>query len=451
MIRDFTLAEIAKALPGSKLTGDATVQVISTDSRSITAGETYLALTGIHFDGHDFVAECASKGASAIIVEREFDIDIAQLIVTNSLQALAAIARFNRRLFQGQTIGLTGSAGKTSTKEMLLSVCSQCGVTIATQANLNNNIGVPFTLLRIDAATEYAIVEMGTNTPGEINFSSRCAEPDIGLILNASEQHYEGFGSLDAIRQEKSDLINGVVDRGLVVLNADDAAFGMWSSKAKQRSLKVISYGVKRKDADYVAERLIGDQDGHFSFELRAATESIGIALQAVGRHQVSNALACAAVAHQAGVSLQNIKQGLESFAGVPKRLEVLHGVKGSLIYNDTYNASPASVFAGLDLMSDISGRTIAVLGDMAELGGESVSLHKAISHYAERKADLVFFYGPQFANADTDSRRVYRDKLTLIDALKSVIRKNDKILIKGANCMKMQDVVNALVVRSTQ
>ncbi|AJQ94427.1 UDP-N-acetylmuramoyl-tripeptide--D-alanyl-D-alanine ligase [Gynuella sunshinyii] len=450
MIRAFSLSELQQIIPGATLKGkDVAVTSISTDSRSLKAGETYLALKGLHFDGHQFVTQCIEKGAVAIVVEQPYDIDVAQLIVPDGLVALSLIAQLNRRLCTGKVLGLTGSAGKTSTKEMLLSVCSLRGNAIATQANLNNNIGVPFTLLRISRSTEFAIIEMGTNTPGEINFSSRCSEPDIGLILNASEQHYEGFGSLDAIREEKSDLLNGIPQGGTVILNADDGAYKGWSQKAREKSLKVISFAVKRNDADFTAEQLASDENGKFSFRLRAGKEAVRIALNVAGRHQVSNALACAAMAYTAGVNLATIQKGLEYFVGVTKRLEVLNGIRETCIYNDTYNASPASVYAGLDLMADIAGRTIAVLGDMAELGGESISLHKAISHYAERKADLVFFYGPQFASAAVHN--VYLDKPELIRAVKAALRKGDRILVKGANCMKMQDVVNALIPESAQ
>ncbi|WP_428239718.1 UDP-N-acetylmuramoyl-tripeptide--D-alanyl-D-alanine ligase [Gynuella sp.] len=450
MIRTFNLSELHQIIPGATLKGqDVAVTSISTDSRSLKAGETYLALKGLHFDGHQFVAQCIEKGAVALVVEHQHDTDIPQLIVPDSLVALSLIAQFNRRLCNGNILGLTGSAGKTSTKEMLLSVCSLHGNTIATQANLNNNIGVPFTLLRIAGNTEFAIVEMGTNTPGEINFSSRCAEPDIGLILNASEQHYEGFGSLAAIREEKSDLLNGMSQGGTAILNADDGAYNGWLEKAREKSLKVVSFAVKRNDADFTADQLTSDENGKFSFQLRTGGEKVRIALNVAGRHQVSNALACAAMAYAAGIKLVTIQKGLERFVGVTKRLEVLNGINGTWIYNDTYNASPASVYAGLDLMADITGRSIAVLGDMAELGGESISLHKAISHYAERKANLVFFYGPQFAGAAVQN--VYLDKLELITAIKAILRKNDRILVKGANCMKMQDVVNALILESAQ
>lgn len=453
MIRSFQLSELAQATGGQLVGVDQSVCRISTDTRTLQSGDLFLALTGENHDGHDYVSRAIEAGACGIVVSKQQQVSVSQLLVNDTEQAYRDIACLNRQAFAGKVIALTGSAGKTTCKEMLRQVFSLAGETLATEANLNNTIGVPKTLLEIGPEHQFAIVEMGANAPGEIALSMQCARPDISILINASEAHSDGFGGLAGVRKAKAEILVGLSAQGVAVLNKDDAGYDEWAALAHGQGLPVISFGLS-PEAQVSALDIRLDENACAGFSLKASDDvNVWIQLQVPGRHQVMNALAVAAVAQVAGLALSQISQGLESFTGVSRRVSPKPGLHGSLILDDTYNASPSSVVAGIDLLAELPGHRRLILGQMAELGSDSIKLHQQVLDHAELLLDEVWLYGKEFGRAEIDrgNARYFEHKADLIDELSRQLTSNDKVLVKGAFSTGMDEVVQAITIQEKQ
>lgn len=378
--------------------GDVSTNVsrINTDSRTIARGDLYVALRGERFDGHDFLDDVAEKGASAAVVNVVHDNRLPQLRVDDTRAALGLIARMNRRQFGGPLVAITGSAGKTTTKELLAAILANCGETLATQGNLNNEIGVPLTLLRIAPEHRYAIIEMGAARKGDIAYLCRFAEPDISVLTSALPAHLEGFGDIDTIAKTKGEIFAGLRAHGTSVINIDSEYAPLWRELAGERRL--LTFGLKN-DAMVTARNIQRTANGT-RFELQGPAGNAVIELRLLGLHNVRNALAAAAAAIAAGAPLAAIKDGLQSVQAVPGRLQARAGrsyVGGQeIVIDDSYNANPGAVKAAIDVLADYPQPRRLILGNMAELGVDAESLHIDVARYAAEKGiEELWCVGP--------------------------------------------------------
>lgn len=449
MIGSMQLSGLARKLDGKLIGADVAFENLSTDTRSINPGDAFLALVGERFDGNEFVAAAQKQGATAAIVSAALDLDLPRIQVADTHAALGQIARENRRRSSARLIALTGSQGKTSVKEMLAQILAVNARTLATNANLNNTIGVPLTLLRINQEHQYAVIEMGANQKGEIAFSVNAAEPDIAMITNASAAHVEGFGSLQGIVEAKGEILDGLDGQGTAILNADDANVQQWITRAANNHVVLFSYDNRKGDASYYARQVaIGDQ-GRVSFQLETPLGSKHIELKLLGKHNVANAVAAAAAALEAGASLSDVQTGLAACMPVQGRMNPLSGILGSDLIDDTYNASPNSFFAAIDVLATFKKHRILVTGEMRELGSESAEAHFAVGNYA-RESGIEELWSVGSACQDSvkafgSAGRLFNSQEELIKACEAKASSQVAFLVKGSRGARMDIVVDAL------
>jgi len=432
------------------------IKGISIDSRKIKAGELFVAIKGDRFDGHDFVPDAIKNGAWGALVERaalenKFT-SLGKLKnilpVEDTLYALQEMSYMHRRKFSLPLVGITGSNGKTTTKEMLAAILRQKGPVLKTEGNLNNHIGVPLTLLRLEPLHTTAAVEMGMSAAGEIDLLARLAGPTIGVITNIGPAHLEFFGNMDGIADAKAELLDNLQAGGTAVLNADDAFFGALRTKYHGT---VRSFGIEQ-DADVRAAQIRQEKE-HTDLTMIVDRTSMHVRLRTVGRHNVYNALAAAAAALAAGMSRDEVRSGLEDFAPMAMRSE-LRQVQGRTVLADFYNANPASMEAALTTLVTLAPRaqSVAVLGDMLELGASSAEAHREIGRLAARLGvDLLIAVGPlaqHMAAGAVDSgmpsERVHetRSHADAAALLQKYTKPGDAVLIKGSRGMKMEKIL---------
>lgn len=450
MMPRLTLADVATALdtalPAS--CGDpaaCAIERVSTDSRNIVPGDLFVALSGERYDGHEFIADVAAKGAVAAIVEAAVDCALPQLVVSDSRLALGVVARLNRRRFTGPVIAITGSAGKTTCKEMVAAIFAGCGETLATTGNLNNEIGVPLTLLGLAQQHEYAVIEMGAGRAGDIRYLCRFVEPDIGIVTSALPAHLEGFGDLDTIAQTKGELFGCLRADGAAVINGDDPLYqSLWRTQAAGR--RSITFGLE--PGNDITARAISAADGCQHFTLVTPTGSAPVSLALLGRHNLRNALAAAGAAFAAGLGLDAIAAGLGSLQSVPGRLQSLRGRDGSVVIDDSYNANPGAVQAAIDVLADFAGHRRLILGHMAELGASAERLHREVAEYASHAGiDELWCVGtwaPAMVEAFGREARAFTSNEELLEAL-SRAAYADVTLVKGSRSARMETVVATL------
>ncbi|HTF97678.1 MAG TPA: UDP-N-acetylmuramoyl-tripeptide--D-alanyl-D-alanine ligase [Cellvibrio sp.] len=426
--------------------GDAEFTAVNSDTRSLGDGELFVAIRGEFFDPHQFIEQAVAKKPCALVVEEYFpEITLPQLVVSDSILALGQIAALNRSLFTGKLIGITGSSGKTTVKTMVASILTECGNTQATKGNLNNHIGVPFTLLQLTAANEFAVVEMGASGPGEIGYLCSLAKPHVTMINNVMPAHIEGFGSIEGVAKAKGEIYETLTVGATAVVNLDDQFSPSWLAQLQGRN--VISVSLQNSDADFYA-RTIELSDAEVSFELVTHGKTISITLNAQGEHSVRNALMAAACAFAAGASLQQIQAGLANFAPVSGRMSKHIGVNHVQIIDDSYNANPGSVRAAIDVLAQKT-RGVLVLGDLAELGPDAAQLHGELGDYARsKKLPHIFTLGNLSQNASEHfgaGAQHFIDRASLVAHLKTIARADMTLLIKGSRSSKMDLVVREL------
>ncbi|MCH8505636.1 MAG: UDP-N-acetylmuramoyl-tripeptide--D-alanyl-D-alanine ligase, partial [Ectothiorhodospiraceae bacterium] len=365
-------ARLAQVLPvlGAGLQGeDAEFRGVALDSRRIEVGNLFVALTGPRFDGHDYAAAALAAGASAVLVERPVEEAEPALLVDDARQALGRLGRWWRLQQSCSVVGITGSNGKTTVKQMLQSILEQVAPTYATQGNLNNELGVPLTLSRIGSEHRYAVVEMGASAAGEIAYLAGLAEPDVAVVTNAGPAHLQGFGSLDGVDRAKGELFRALGPGAAAVINVDDTYADLWRGYAAGR--RIVGFGFS-KDADVRgSETVRGDV-----FEVETPLGPLHVRLPVAGRHNRMNALAAIAVAVTLGVEPDRIRLGLERFRPAGGRLQRVTAKGGGWLIDDSYNANPASLSAGLAVLLEQPGEPWLVLGDMGELGAEGEEMH---------------------------------------------------------------------------
>ena len=447
MLKALKLSELTDALNGRLLMADATFDGVSIDSRAIKPGQLFIALTGPRFDGHDYLNDVASLGAVGALVEREVaDCALPQLLVKDARQALGQLGAMNRAAFTHPVAAITGSSGKTTVKEMLASILRTRGSVLATRGNLNNDLGVPLTLLELAPEHTAAVIELGASRLGEIAYTVAMTKPHVAVLNNAGTAHVGEFGGPEKIVEAKGEIIEGLEADGIAVLNLDDKAFAIWKARAAGR--QVLTFALSNVSADFYASDLDRDARGCPAFILHSPEGEERVQLNLLGTHNVANALAAAAAAHALGVSLSGIVAGLGAVQPVKGRTVAQLASNGMRVIDDTYNANPTSMCAAVDILAGFSGRTVLVLGDIGELGEWAEQGHRDVGEYARGKVCALYAVGPLMAhavNAFGEQAWHFSTQAELIKALEAEQDTNTTILIKGSRSAAMENIVAAL------
>ncbi len=446
------LHEAAVAVAGTPIGDNVTFSGVSTDSRSTAPGELFIALSGDTFDGHEFVAAAKARGAIAAIVESGAvrglkALDLPLIAVADTRLALGALAADWRARFTLPLIAVTGSNGKTTTKEMIASILKVdfSDAVLATQGNFNNDIGMPLTLLQLNAGHRAAIIEMGMNHPGEIAYLTRIARPTVAVVTNAQRAHLAGMGTLETVATEKGSVFMGLAKPGVAVFNADDTWADLWRMQSSNR--RVMTFSLEGS----------ADVTGHYQSRglenrliITAQGEEVEVSLALPGAHNARNALAAATAALAAGISLESIRQGLLAFRGIKGRLQQRAGLNGAVVLDDTYNANPDSVRAGIDVLAATVGRKILVLGDMGEIGDMTGQFHDEVGGYAKSQGvDLLLALGESSALAAYNfgaGGQHFKKIEDLIETLAKEMVPETTVLVKGSRFMRMERVTDAVV-----
>ena len=438
------LAEAATLLKARYTGTDVILQGVSTDSRKDVQGTLYVALRGPNFDAHAFVHDVQKAGAAACMVDREIEGLERSLIVKDTHQALGELASLWRKRFSCPVIAITGSNGKTTVKEMIAAILSQQGKVMATQGNLNNDIGVPLTLFRMSEQHQYAVIEMGANHHGEIKYLAGLTQPDVAVITNAGPAHLEGFGSVEGVSRAKGEIYSGLTDGGVAIINADDDYAGYWKALNLQR--RTLTFGIQNS-ADVSAT--LNATSGGNTMQLHTPVGGISITLRLLGRHNAMNALAATASAIAVGISLDRIKAGLEGMHPVKGRLQSVVGVGNARIIDDTYNANPASLQAALDVLTTVPGSRWLALGDMGELGDEALTMHSNAGVAAKAAGvDRLYTLGElasRAAQAYGPAARHFDNHDAMVSELKTELKADVTLLVKGSRRSRMDKIVTAL------
>lgn len=443
------LSQIATAVNGRLQGEDVMLSGISIDSRQNCNHQLFVALNGERFDAHEFIPQAQQSGASAVLVEKPINTDLPQVLVDDSHQALKQMAAWWRAQFALPVVGVTGSVGKTSVKEMLGAIFSEIGKGLVTRGNLNNEIGVPLTLMRLAADDVFAIVEMGMNHAGEISRLTNITRPTVALINNAAAAHLEGLGTVAAVAAAKGEIFEGLSADGIAVINNDDDYAELWHQLAAPR--KVITFGLT--DADVTADYQLHTDHLTMTVQINKAegVEALDIKLKLVGKHNVMNALAAIAVAHAANIPLEAIVEGLRKYQPISGRLNVAHF--GDLtVIDDTYNANPASMRAAIDVLAQFVDTTL-ILGDMGELGDAADQEHLQLGTLAQaRGIDRVYACGSYAATSIKNFHGTaisFTDQARLLNYLVDHPLTTGTVLVKGSRSAKMENVVELIKTKS--
>ncbi len=434
------------------LVGDEHVMIkrVHTDTRTLAAGDLFVALRGERFDAHDFLPQAAASGAVAAIAERGLkEAGLSGLIVTNAKQALGQLAAAWRAQFDLPLIAVTGSNGKTTVTQMIASILKALNPehNLATAGNLNNDIGVPLTLLRLRAHHQIAVIELGMNHPGEISYLAALTQPTVAVVNNAQREHQEFMHTVEAVALENGSVISALPSTGVAVFPSDDAYTTLWRGLANERSQVCFSSGAIPAEVTAQAEW----QDSAWRVRLATPLGSASCKLSIAGRHNVKNALAAAAAALGAGVPLASIAEGLDSFEAVKGRSRAVRVAFGEKIYNlidDTYNANPDSVRAAIEVLAELPGPHLLVLGDMGEVGDQGPEFHAEIGEYAaECGIESLLCIGElmRYGAAVFPGARHFAGMESLVSAVLSDLTQYRSVLVKGSRFMKMERVVQAI------
>lgn len=441
------LQQAAASINGYLQGEDAIFSGCSTDTRQIKQNQLFIALRGENFDGHDYITDAIEKGACAAMVEEATTDQLPILVVDDCRRAMNDLAHYWRQQFGIPVVAITGSNGKTTVKEMVAAILSQTGPVLSTQGNLNNDIGVPLTLFGLNVEHQFAVIEMGANHAGEIDLLTHTADPDVAVITQCAPAHLEGFGSIQGVAEAKSEIYNGLGENGTAIINVDDDYADYWMNKTNM--LHQITFGFSDRANVRASEVSLNQDNAAYSFLLAAYQKQVQLNLSIPGKHNVQNALAAAACALALNVDMQMIKQGLESFTGVPGRLQIKSGLGKCRILDDTYNANPRSLEAGIDVLTGFDNQLWLVLGDMGELGRDSAELHRQMGEHA-RAAGIhrLFGYGTlarEAVQAFGQGAQYFENSENLIQSLMSDLNGDIAILVKGSRAMQMEKIVQAL------
>jgi len=433
------LSDCQDALAGELNGDDVQLSGFSIDTRTLQPGDLYIAIEGERFDGHDYCEEAAKKGACGFLVHKSIDSSLPQLQVDNTRVALGSLAQLWAQRFQVPTVAVTGSNGKTTVKEMIAAILGQLGPVLATEGNLNNDIGVPLTLLRLREHHQYAVIEIGANHVGEVAELSRLVRPDVALVNNVGEAHLEGFGSIQAVASAKSEIYQGLSSDGWAVINGDDRFADVMHEAAAH--CHVREFG---SDEDS-AVRLLPDNELRIASDSKTLTPRFAL----LGRHNYMNAVAATAAAQCMDVQPVAIMSGLAQITPVAGRLVKKPGRKGATLIDDTYNANPVSVRAAIDVLQAFDGTRILVLGDLAELGSDEQAMHAELGAYAQsagiEKLYTVGTLSAHAANAFSGSQH-FDAKENLVAQLGMDLQSDVVVLAKGSRSSRMEQVLAPLI-----
>lgn len=443
-----SLAALAADCGGRLIGDDAPWSALSTDTRRLLPGELFVALRGPNFDGGMFLGAAAAAGAAGALAERAGPDGFPVILVPDALVALQRAAAACRARYTGTVIGVAGSNGKTTCKEMIAAILGERGATLATRGNLNNHIGLPLTVMRLEEHQRHAVIEMGANHPGELAALAALAAPAIGIVTNAGAEHLEGFGSLEGAARAEGELFAALGRDGIAVLNADDEFCGLWRDMTVAR---VVTFGLGAK-ADFSARdiRTQATAEGFLTvFTLLAPAGEARIALHLAGRHNVMNALGAAAAAMAAGATLAEVAAGLARMRPVPGRLVLRAASAGAWLIDDSYNANPSSLEAAIDVLAALEGRRWLVLGDMGELGAHAVEAHIEAGRYARAHGiERLFAVGAlaaRAARAFGEGGSEHADVVDCAAAVRAGLADDVRVLIKGSRSNRLERVVEAL------
>ena len=454
------LTVAAQRFGGTLLNPDCHFDAVSINSRTINEGDLFVALVGERFDAHKFLPQAAAVASGLVVSEADKSLPLPQWVVKDTTVALGQIAELRRETFEGPVIAITGSTGKTSVKELTASILRHCGSVHATAGNLNNHIGVPLTLLSMDGDTEFAVIEMGASARGEIGYLCSIAKPDIALINNVQSSHIEGFGSVEAVAAAKGEIYTGLTPAGIAILNLDQPWCDQWRALINDKPC--LTFSASGAPADISAADIEVMANGCCSFSLRVNLMSEQPALEQPvelsipGTHAVENALAASACALAAGANLEQIAAGLALVSPIAGRLDIKPLANNSAVIDDSYNASPSSFRAAIDVLANRSGRKILVMGDMGELGDDSVNMHSDVGAYAlEAGIDALYAVGDLSANACAAfGGNHFQSKELLATAVSQELvratadNRPVTFLVKGSRSAGMEKIVEHLITR---
>ena len=440
-----SMQEAARVLGVDGQFADVTFSSVSHDTRTLMPGSLYVALRGERLDGHEFIKDAIAKGAAGLLVDHEADYDLPSLVVPDTLLGLQLLASEWRSRFFCPVVGITGSNGKTTVKEMVGAILQKAGQTLVTRGNYNNHIGVPLTLLELKPEHDFAVIEMGMNHAGELSQLTAMVRPNVVVINNAAAAHLEGLGSVENVARAKGEIIEGLNHNGIAILNGDDEFISLWQQLAATR--QTLTFGFSEACEVRGVDVVTGPEN---TMTVRHAGGEFELVLSVPGRHNLSNALAASAVALSLDIDPDVIVQVLKEFQGVKGRMQMLQHASGACIIDDTYNANPASLDAALQVLAGRPGKKILVLGDMGELGADTAAMHLGVG---ERVASLGIDQVLTMGNLTAATSKAFGDNghhFKQIDDLSKVARENlhrdTTMLIKGSRAMGMERLVKALM-----
>ncbi|WNC72966.1 UDP-N-acetylmuramoyl-tripeptide--D-alanyl-D-alanine ligase [Thalassotalea psychrophila] len=443
-----SLTEIASVVDGKIVNNHdkIIVESVCSDSRQLQQGDLFIALKGPNFDGHRFVEQAASIGCVAALVVEKQDVALPQIVVSDCYKALGELAAYVKAQVAPKTVAITGSSGKTTVKEMVAAILSRLGTVLATNGNFNNEIGVPLTLLRLETQHEYAVIELGANHIGEIAYTTGLTKPDVAVINNIAAAHLEGFGDLCGVARAKGEIFEGLGEQGVALYNQDTPYAHKWQWRLEGKNVRKFSC-ISPADAYCTDIRM--NTKGCTSFTLNTHKGNIDIEVPVPGRHNVCNAVAAATVALEFGATLTDIKLGLRDMAPVKGRLNLINLPDDFTLIDDTYNANVESTKAAVELLASYSGRSILVLGDMAELGEDARTYHQEIGEHAlEQHIDNILTLGVLSQSTSSvfeQDGRHFSSRELLVEHLANLLAQEDQaitVLVKGSRSARMELVV---------
>jgi len=452
-MKSLSVREVLNAVGGKLFNNDGNdiILNVSTDSRSISNGDLFIPLKGERFDGHKFIESAFEKGAICVLSEKKLDLNKPYIYVRDTKEALAALAEYYRSLFNIPIVAVTGSVGKTTTKDIIYSVLKQKFNTVKTEGNFNNEIGVPATIFKIDESSEAAVIEMGMNHFNEIHRLSKMVRPNAAVITNIGYSHIENLGSREGIFKAKCEIFDFLDKNGVKILNGDDDLLHSIS-----KCENTYFYGVESNEYDFFADEIVEKGINGIGCRIHNDMNSFYANINVPGKHMVLNALAATAVGRCFGVDNHLIERGIESFQLSKMRMDIIKTDKYTII-NDVYNANPASMKASIDVLADSNSRKVCILGDMLELGDFAPMLHEEIGEYAFKKGiDVIVcvghiaknIYNGAVKNAGDKTENIFyfKNQEDFFDDIKNIINVNDTILVKASRGMKFEKTVEKIM-----
>jgi len=441
------LKDLALLSNGSLHGNTLEVSEFSIDTRSIKKGEVYIAIEGQNFDGHDFIEDAENKGARALIVSREVSSSLPFIIVNNTLDFMETIAVHNRSSFNGNVIGITGTNGKTTSKQILSSLLSQIHKTHKTDGNKNNHIGVPFSMLNMENLYKSSVLEIGTSKVGEIENLTNLVKPNIAAITNVSSGHLQGLRDTDSIADEKGDILEFYDSNGIAVLPRDSSYFKFWCNKTNSK--KVVSFGI-HEDSDFkVINPSIDVENNLTSFQLMHEGLIEECSINGVGIHNTLNAAMGLAICSVLGIDISEVKEALLEVNFPERRLSIHKSIANSILIDDSYNSNPASMKRSIDLIASMNNyKKICLFGEMKELAEDSSSLHSDVYEYAKGKIDYFHCLGKEWnciQDSDNTNFRIFSNHEELYKSAKNLINLNTVTLVKGSRSTRMDIVADKL------